>query len=64
MEGVGTIPQAPKGIQRVPLYRGGKPLRHRFCAFWLKERSGYYIEEFAALLKKNLENIELEEITC
>ena len=49
-----TFPQM-KGVRRVQLLRGGKPLRHRFCAFWLKSRGGYYIEEFARMLKAEIE---------
>ena len=50
--GVGEIPPPPKGVRRLPLYRGDTPLMTHFGAFWPKERSGYYIEEFAQLLKK------------
>ena len=27
----------------------------KYCAFWRKEQSGYYIEEFAALLRELLQ---------
>ena len=39
-------------ISRIPLVRNGEPIKKTYCAFWLKENSGYYIEEFAELLKK------------
>ena len=55
--GVGTIPPAPVGVKRLPLYRNKKPLRSRFCAFWLKERSGYYVEEFVNILKAHIGNV-------
>lgn len=36
----------------VPLLRGGKPIKRNYCAFWKADNSGYYIEEFADILKK------------
>ena len=29
----------------------GRPLERNYCLFWLKERTGYYIEEFAEMLR-------------
>ena len=54
VECVGKPFPSPTGVNRIPLYRGDKPLRHRFCAFWLKERGGYYIEEFAQMLEDEI----------
>lgn len=39
-------------IRRVPLYRGGTQITRNYCAFWKVDNSGYYIEEFGELLKK------------
>lgn len=39
-------------IKRVPLYRHDRQVYRRYCAFWSMENSGYYIEEFAEMLKK------------
>ncbi len=39
------------GIRRVPLYRGSKPLTRNYCAFWKEDNSGFYVEEFADMLK-------------
>ena len=50
LEGGGSEPAA--GLRRVPLLRNGKPLLHNYCAFWSRENSGYYVEEFAELLGK------------
>lgn len=44
--------QSGRGLRRIPLTRGGKPLLHNYCAFWDKENSGYYVEEFADVLKE------------
>ena len=38
-------------VSRIPLTRNGEPIRKTYCAFWKKDNSGYYIEEFAEMLK-------------
>lgn len=38
-------------IKRMPLTRGGDPIRRMYCAFWKQDNSGYYVEEFAEILK-------------
>lgn len=38
-------------IRRVPLYRKDNMVYRLFCAFWKKDNSGYYIEEFAEILQ-------------
>ncbi len=38
-------------VNRIPLFRNGKPIIKTYCAFWKKDNSQDYIEEFAALLK-------------
>lgn len=38
-------------LHHVPLLRNGKPIRRNYCAFWKIDNSGYYIEEFAGILK-------------
>ncbi len=54
IEAIGTLtPEAPD-IKRIPLYMKGKPLQRKFCAFWQKDKTNYYIEEFAELLRKLL----------
>ena len=40
-------------IVRIPLYEDGKQIRRKYCLFWKKEKGGYYVEEFAAMLRKN-----------
>lgn len=54
IDNAGTLPPAGESVVRVPIYRGGAPLTRNYCAFWPKERGGYYIEEFAALLHRLL----------
>ena len=43
--------QAQASIVRIPLARGGEPILRNYCAFWKKDSSGYYVEDFSALLK-------------
>lgn len=38
-------------VSRVPLTRRSEPVTKAYCAFWKKDNSGYYIEEFADILK-------------
>ena len=37
-------------LKRMPLLRGEKELKRRYCAFWKKDNSSYYVEEFAGTL--------------
>ena len=55
VEGAGTLPPPGAGIQRLPIYQDGRQMTRKYCAFWRKEQSGYYIEEFAALLRELLQ---------
>ena len=36
---------------KIPLIRRGKPITRHYCAFWKTDNSGYYVEEFAEILK-------------
>ncbi len=38
-------------VSRIPLVRNQSPVKKTYCAFWRKDNSGYYMEEFASLLK-------------
>ena len=38
-------------LKRMPLLRGDSEIRRTYCAFWKKDNSGYYVEEFAGILK-------------
>lgn len=40
------------GLRRIPLLRNGSPLLHNYCSFWSRDNSGYYVEEFAELLRE------------
>lgn len=54
VEGLGTLSPPGSSILRIPLYRNEHQVRRNYCAFWKKERSNYYIEEFAEILRKLL----------
>ncbi len=48
----GSLPtQFAETISRLPLCRNGKRIRRNYCVFWKTDNSGYYIEEFADILK-------------
>lgn len=40
-------------VSRIPLIRNSRPVKKTYCAFWRKDNSGYYIEEFAEILGDN-----------
>ena len=42
-------------IRHIPLWRGKGAITRNYCMFWKKDNSGYYIEEFAGILKKKFE---------
>lgn len=51
IEGGENPPQFGTTLHRVPLMRNGNPIERNYCVFWKLDNSGYYIEEFAGLLK-------------
>ena len=51
IEGASPLPAAESSIVRLPLVRSGEPILRSYCAFWKKDNSGYYVEDFAELLK-------------
>jgi DNA-binding transcriptional LysR family regulator len=59
IEAVGTLPPVSQGITRIPLYNSGKQVQRNYCAFWKKERTNYYIEEFAEILRRLLKKDSL-----
>ena len=40
-----------KYVAVIPLLKEGKQIQRNYCAFWKKNRTNYYIEEFAELLR-------------
>lgn len=39
-------------VKRIPLTRNGEPITKTYYAFWKKDNSGYYIEDFADILSR------------
>ena len=52
IESVGTLPPPGASIKRLPIYQGNQQILRTYCAFWRRERTNSYIEDFADLLKK------------
>ncbi len=48
---IGTQEWFDSAVKRIPLTRNQEPVTKTYCAFWKKDNSGYYIEEFAEMLK-------------
>lgn len=48
---IGSHPPLDSAISRIPLVRKTEPVTKTYCAFWKKDNSGYYTEEFADILK-------------
>ena len=55
------VEQTGNATTRIPLCRGDHSIRRHYCAFWKTDNSGYYIEEFAELLKDALSKAEKSE---
>lgn len=55
LEGV-CIPQSfGTTVKRIALYKSDRPITRKYCAFWKRDNSGFYVEEFADLLKKHFQ---------
>lgn len=54
VDSIGTLPAAGKGIKRLMIFRGSSQLKKKYCLFWKKENSTYYVEEFAQSLHAQL----------
>lgn len=55
VEGVSQTDSSGMPVSRIPLFRGDSPIKRNYCAFWKKDNSGYYVEEFADILKRKFE---------
>ena len=47
-DGEGPVSDMP--LTRVPLVRGDTPILRKYCAFWKKDNSGFYVESFGEML--------------
>lgn len=55
VEGAKQAENFSSSISRIPLFRGDAQIRRNYCAFWKRDNSGYYVEEFADILKQKFE---------
>lgn len=55
VEGAKQARNFGSSISRIPLYRGEEQITRNYCAFWRKDNSGYYVEEFAKMLKRQFD---------
>lgn len=51
MDVIGEQEWFDPAVKHIPLVRRGEPVTKTYCVFWKKDNSGYYIEEFAQMLK-------------
>lgn len=56
LEKIGSQPSPLSATTRIPVQKAGKPIIRKYCAFWKKEGTNYYVEEFARMLKKNIQD--------
>lgn len=54
IDAIGKLPEAMAGIKRLPLYQKDKRMQRNYFACWQKDKTNYYIEEFARIIKKLL----------
>ena len=50
IESVGTLPPERTSIRRLPICQEDRQIMRNYCAFWRKDQTNYYIEEFANIL--------------
>lgn len=55
IEGGKNEPGFAEAFCRVRLTRKGKPIKRTYCAFWKTDNSGYYVEDFADILKSKFQ---------
>ena len=55
VEGIQNNLQTGTSIRRIQLLRKGRPIKRNYCAFWKSDNSGYYIEDFADILKSQFQ---------
>lgn len=51
IENAGTLPACGESVKRLPVFSGENRIMRNYCIFWQKSRGGYYVEEFANILR-------------
>lgn len=54
IDAIGDLKEPLEGIKRIPLYHHKHRVQRNYFACWSKDKESYYIEEFADLLRKLL----------
>ena len=54
---LGTPVKDAPNAKRIPIVKDGKQLYRNLCAFWSKDNSGYYVEEFVDFLQTQFPQI-------
>ena len=57
IEGGEKEPGFAATLRRILLTRKGKPIKRNYGAFWKTDNSGYYVEEFADILKSKFPSV-------
>lgn len=57
IEGITKGDYIDRAVKLIPLMKRGKPVRRKYCAFWNMDNSGFYVEEFADILKQQFAEI-------
>lgn len=52
LEGKGSGQVDNEMIRKIPLYKNNEKVLRNYCAFWKKDMTNFYIEEFADILRK------------
>ena len=64
VEGSGRDADLTPSLCRVPLCRGKKPMLWNYCLFRKRNHSGFYIEEFADILKRKFVESRCKKKSC
>lgn len=56
IEGIHPCEYYDRTVKMLPLMKNGMQMTHKYFAFFAKDNAGYYVEEFAELLKNQFSN--------
>lgn len=57
IEGGENEPGFTANLHRILFTRNGKVMKRNYCTFWKTDNSGYYIEDFADILKSKFSDL-------
>lgn len=53
---IGANPVIPHTLACLPVYKQGKPIMRKLCAFWKKDQTNSYVDDMAEILTKTFTN--------